>query len=152
MIEDGRAAPTAGQLLRYRWRRMGLLKLVAMARSGCHSGGIQIVSGRSYGSAMTTAEDRLMALEQRVRDLQSDAGPGQATALADGLKELRRDLAVFRRDMSKFQREVRADMTTLKADVTGLKADVTGLKADVGDLKASMAEVLRRLPPPPTAA
>ena len=114
-----------------------------------------------------------MALEQRVNYLAVWAGPGQAEVLVDGLKELRTDFTAFRREvrheLGRLNAAVgglntdvaglKADVSTLKTDVSGLKADVStlktdvaGLKTDVSELKVGMAEVLRRLPPAPTAS
>ncbi len=78
-----------------------------------------------------------MALEQRVDHLVTWAGPGQAQALLDGLQDLREEFAAFRREM--------------RVELGTLKPDVGTLKADVGALKAGMAELLRRLPPAPSA-
>ncbi len=100
----------------------------------------------------------------RVDNLETWAGPGQAGALAEGLHELRADLAKIRQTQDRHTRMLadltsdvaglKADVTTLKADVSELKADVSELKADVATLKADVAElkdavreILRRLPP-----
>jgi chromosome segregation ATPase len=122
---------------------------------------------------MTTTEQRLEILEMRVGSLETWAGPGQAEALAEGLRDLRSDLAKVRQtqdrhtrmiadltaDVSELKTDVadlKIDMAEVKADVAELKADVATLKTDVATLKSGMAEVtarldlvLRRLPAPP---
>jgi hypothetical protein len=79
----------------------------------------------------------------RVSKLETWAGPGQAGALATGLRAVRTDVAVIRR----VQGQHTAMLATLSRDVAVLKADVAGLKSDMADVKAALAEVLRRLPP-----
>ncbi len=92
---------------------------------------------------MNTIEGRLVAVESRVGHLESWAGPGQVEALSTGLMALRADLAAFRR-------EVRSELGTLRhRDVGTLKSDMTEVKTRLGRMEDTMAEVLRRLPPPP---
>jgi septal ring factor EnvC (AmiA/AmiB activator) len=104
---------------------------------------------------MTTTEERLETLEVRVGNLETWAGPGQAAALAEGMRELRADLARVRQTQDRHTRmlaDLTADVSELKSDVATLKADVATLKTDMAEVKATLAEVLRRLPPPPDTA
>jgi chromosome segregation ATPase len=93
---------------------------------------------------MATTEERLGTLEVRVDNLETWAGPGQATALAAGQLEIRAELAKVRQTQDRHTRmlaDLTADVSELKSDVSGLKSDVAVLKADVAVLKADMAEV-----------
>jgi chromosome segregation ATPase len=108
---------------------------------------------------MTTTERRLETLEVRVDNLETWAGPGQAAVLAEGVRELRADLARVRQTQDRHTRmladltadvsELKSDVATLKTDVATLKTDVATLKTDMAEVKTTLAEVLRRLPPPP---
>jgi chromosome segregation ATPase len=108
---------------------------------------------------MTTTEQRLETLEMRVGNLETWAGPGQAEVLADGMREVRADLARVRQTQDRHTRmlaDLTADISELKTRVSGVETDVATLKTDVATLKADMAEVkgtlseiLRRLPAPP---
>jgi mediator of RNA polymerase II transcription subunit 25 len=118
---------------------------------------------------MTTTEQRLETLEMRVGNLETWAGPGQAEALADGMRDVRADLAKVRQtqdrhtrmladltaDVSELKTDVatlktdvatlKTDVATLKSDVATLKSDVATLKSDVATLKSDMTEVMARL-------
>lgn len=95
-------------------------------------------------TATPTTEERLETLEVRVGNLETWAGPGQAQVLAEGLREVRADLARVRQTQDRHTRML-ADLT---ADVSELKTDVATLKTDVAEVKATLGEVLRRLPAP----
>jgi chromosome segregation ATPase len=114
---------------------------------------------------MTHTEDRLGALEVRVGNLETWAGPGQAEALAEGQRALRADVAKVRQTQDRHTRmlaDLTADVSELKTRVSGLETDVAGLKSDVATLKSDVAtlksdmaevketvrEILRRLPEP----
>ena len=81
----------------------------------------------------------------RVGNLETWAGPGQAQALAEGMREVRADLAKVRQTQDRHTRML-ADLT---ADVSELKSDVATLKTDMAEVKSTLGEVLRRLPAPP---
>jgi len=100
---------------------------------------------------MTTIEERLGTLEVRVDNLETWAGPGQAQALAEGLGELRADLAKVQRTQDRHTRMLadlisdvsglKTDVAQLKTDVAQLKTDVAGLKTDVAQLKTDVAQL-----------
>ena len=114
---------------------------------------------------MAGEREQIRALQVRVSKLETWAGPGQAEALAAGLRAVRTDVAVIRRvqgqhtamlsalsqdagrltgSMAVQQADVaglKQDAAVLKGDVAGLKADVAVLKADVAGLKSDMADV-----------
>jgi chromosome segregation ATPase len=109
--------------------------------------------------------EQIRALQVRVSKLETWAGPGQADALATGLRAVRADVAVIRRvqgqhtamlttlsrdvgglqgNMAVQQADVaglKQDVAVLKGDVAGLKQDVAVLKTDVAGLKSDMADV-----------
>ena len=96
-------------------------------------------------------------LEARVQKLETWAGPGQIQALVDGQVAIRADLAKFqlavRADLAKVHKTLdRHDrfLARLAKDVGTLESDVATLKTDVATLKAGMAELLRRIPEPPS--
>jgi peptidoglycan hydrolase CwlO-like protein len=106
-------------------------------------------------------------LEGRVGNLETWAGPGQVAVLIEGQREIRADIAKLQdtadkhgkmltrlvRRVSGLEADVaplKADVATLKADVATLKADVATLKQDMTDVKGTLAEILRRLPEPPS--
>ena len=125
---------------------------------------------------MTQTEQRLGALEVRVGNLETWAGPGQAEALAEGQRALRADLAKVRQTQDRHTRMIaeltadvaelkirvsgletdvaglKSDVATLKSDVATLKTDVATLKTDMADVKATVREILRRLPEPRAGA
>jgi septal ring factor EnvC (AmiA/AmiB activator) len=91
----------------------------------------------------------------RVERLETWAGPGQAEALAAGVRDIRADIADMRRVQSQHTVKLttlQSDVAELKSDVAELKSDVAELKSDVAELKSDVAEILRRLPPPPDVA
>lgn len=90
-------------------------------------------------------EERLEKLEVRVGTLETWAGPGQAEALAVGLRDIRIELARVRLTQNRHTRMI-ADLT---ADVAELKTDVAQLKTDMAEVKVTLSEILRRLPAPP---
>jgi chromosome segregation ATPase len=107
---------------------------------------------------MAVHKDRIGLLEVRISELETWAGPGQAEAVATGLRAVRGELAVMRRvqnqhtamlhgltaDVTGIKGDVavlQSDVTGIKGDVAELRADVAGLKADVGVLKADVAEL-----------
>ena len=124
-------------------------------------------------TAIPTTEKRLERLEVRVGNLETWAGPGQAQALVEGMREVRSDLARVRQtqdrhtrmladltaDVSELKTDVatlktdvatlKTDVATLKTDVATLKTDVAALKTDMAEVKGTLHEVLRRLPAPP---
>ena len=73
--------------------------------------------------SMADITQRVGALEMRVNQLETWAGPGQAEALVAGMRDVRADLAGVHRELSAVRRG--QDSHT-----------------------AMLAEVLRRLPPP----
>jgi septal ring factor EnvC (AmiA/AmiB activator) len=99
-------------------------------------------------------------LEERVQKLETWAGPGQIQALVDGQLAIRDDLAkVYKtlerhdRILTRLQKNVgtlQSDVATLKTDVATLKTDMIEVKGDISVLKAGMAELLRRIPEPPS--
>jgi chromosome segregation ATPase len=91
---------------------------------------------------MTHTEERLGALEVRVGNLETWAGPGQVEALAEGQRALRADLAKVRQTQDRHTRmlaDLTADVSELKTRVSGLETDVAGLKSDVATLKSDVA-------------
>jgi hypothetical protein len=83
---------------------------------------------------MADVPEQIKALQVRVTNLETWAGPGQADALATGMRAVRADVAVIRRVQAQHTRTL---------DV--LTTDVTALKADVAEVKLVLAEILRRL-------
>jgi chromosome segregation ATPase len=117
---------------------------------------------------MATVAEQIGALGVRVKELETWAGPGQASVLAAGLQAVRGDLAILRRNqesMLRAQRGLRAEVGTLRStqeehtralagltsEVGTLKAGLAVLKADMGEMKETLREILRRLPPPAPA-
>ena len=101
---------------------------------------------------MAVADERIATLEMRVDRLETWAGPGQADALATGMRAVRGDLAIVRRIQNQHTvmlGALQAGVADLKTDVADLKTDVAELKTDVAELKLAVQEILRRLPPPP---
>jgi predicted nucleic acid-binding Zn-ribbon protein len=99
---------------------------------------------------MAIAEERVATLEMRVDRLETWAGPGQADALAIGMRAVRADLASMRRVQNQHTAMLEgltADVTGLKTDVAALKTDVAALKTDVAEMKVTLQEIMRRLPP-----
>jgi septal ring factor EnvC (AmiA/AmiB activator) len=92
-------------------------------------------------------------LEGRVGNLETWAGPGQVAVLIEGQREIRADIAKLQDTADKhgkmLTRLVRR-VSGLEADVATLKADVATLKQDMTDVKGTLAEILRRLPEPPS--
>jgi chromosome segregation ATPase len=91
---------------------------------------------------MATTEDRIRDLEVRVDQLETWAGPGQAGALAEGLRELRAEFTKMRATQDRHTRmlaDITADLSGLKTDFDGLKTEVDGLKTDVATLKTDVA-------------
>ena len=85
-------------------------------------------------------------LEERVRKLETWAGPGQIQALIDGQRAIRDDLAKVHRTLERHDRI----LTRLQKNFGTVQADVGTHKTDVGTLKTGMAELLRRIPEPPS--
>ena len=81
----------------------------------------------------------------RVGNLETWAGPGQASALAASLGELRVDVTKIRQTQDQHTRT----LAQLGSDVATLKTDVATLKADMSEVKDTVREILTRLPPPP---
>jgi chromosome segregation ATPase len=122
---------------------------------------------------MATIEERLGTLEVRVKNLETWAGPGQASALAEGqrqiradiarmrleftseIKGLKTDVAILKTDVAVLKTDVatlKTDVATLKTDVATLKTDVATLKTDMAEVKETVREILRRLPARPAEA
>ena len=114
---------------------------------------------------MAATEDRVRNLEVRVDHLETWAGPGQAGALAEGMRELRTEFAKMRATQDRHTRmladitadisglrtdvdNLKTDVATLKTDVATLKSDVAELKTDMAEVKVTLQEILRRLPAP----
>jgi hypothetical protein len=120
----------------------------ARGPAGCAiltDGGLTVV-------AMATTEERLGTLEVRLDNLETWAGPGQASALVAGQRELRADLAKIRQTQDQHTRalaDLRSDVATLKTDIASLKTDVATLKTDMSEVKDTVREILTRLPPRP---
>jgi hypothetical protein len=106
-------------------------------------------------------------LEDRVKTLETWAGPGQIQALIDGQRAIRADLVKVHVTLDRHERiltrlgkdvgtlksdvgTLKSDVATLKSDVGTLKSDVATLKADMVEVKTGMAELLRRVPEPPS--
>jgi hypothetical protein len=110
---------------------------------------------------MASTGERIRTLEMRVERLETWAGPGQNEVLSVNLRALRADVVVLRRvqnqhtvllgELSTDVSRLKADVAVIKDDVAVLKSDVAELKADVSSLKFAVQEILRRLPPAPTA-
>jgi chromosome segregation ATPase len=88
---------------------------------------------------MATIEERLGTLEVRVKNLETWAGPGQASALAEGQRQIRADIARMRLEFTSEINGLKTDFGTLKTDVATLKTDVATLKTDVATLKTDVA-------------
>jgi predicted nuclease with TOPRIM domain len=100
----------------------------------------------------TTLEERVERLEQtvepltdRVKQLETWAGPGQNEMFSTNLADLRKRLDNFGKVQSKHTRM----LSTLTKDVAGLKTDVATLKTDMVEVKGALNEILDRLPPRP---
>jgi phage shock protein A len=101
---------------------------------------------------MATIEERLGTLEVRVKNLETWAGPGQASALAEGQRQIRADIARMRLEFTSEINGVKTDLAILKTDVATLKTDVATLKTDMTEVKETVREILRRLPARPAEA
>ncbi len=108
---------------------------------------------------MAGTDERITAVETRVRQLETWAGPGQIEVLATGLRGIRADITMMRRvqdrhtaQLSRLTADVavlKSDVAVLKTDVAVLKTDVAVLKTDVAEMKLGIREILRRLPQQP---
>jgi cell division protein FtsB len=84
---------------------------------------------------MADEHEQIRALQVRVSKLETWAGPGQADALATGLRAVRTDVAVIRR----VQGQHTAMLTTLSRDVAGLTGNMAAQQADAAGLKQGVA-------------
>jgi len=104
------------------------------------SGGCAILSeGDVTVVDMATIEERLGTLEVRVKNLEAWAGPGQASALAEGQRQIRADIARMRPEFT-------SEINGVKTDLGTLKTDLGTLTTDMAEVKETVREILRRLP------
>lgn len=94
---------------------------------------------------MMTTRERISSLESRVGTLETWAGPGQAKALSDGLRDLRTSVGTVRLEQARHTRQ----LESLRSDVGTLKTDVAELKTGIAAVQGDVAEILRRLPDKP---
>ena len=115
---------------------------------------------------MSTHEDRITALEQKVTDIELErlyerrqAAEHTPAEYAYDAKQVNYRLTMLlgvasgqEHDIKAIQKDlgsVKEDVSTLKGDVNILKGDVSTLKGDVSVIKELLTQILARLPEKP---
>jgi seryl-tRNA synthetase len=99
-----------------------------------------------YRRRHVSITDWVQGLEDRVRRLETWAGPGQIEALVEGQRAIRADIAKLQATVDRHERM----LVSLTRDVAGLKTDVAALNQDMDEVKETLREILRRLPDLPS--